>query len=315
MKAVFGKIAVFSALLAGLVPVPAMAAGTFGGMLDTTVASFSNFPVLLSVIAYITGFFFLAIGLFKFKDHVDMPQQHPLSGGIKRFIAGGMFLSLPYMASVVRNSLFAGAAPLTGGDFGAGAAAGGGAGGVPLDRMVVNFMTNIAGPAQSVLSLFCYIAGFMLLMVGINRLTKRLDDGPRGPAGMGTLMTFVAASALFAIPGSMGAMVFSLFGDNADTSTVAILGPNIVDAASAPRIQAVIESVMVFIAIVGMIAFIRGWLVLKAFADGQQSATIAQGLTFLFGGALAINLGELVEILQTTLGLTCGGGALCLTFN
>ncbi|HEX2753172.1 MAG TPA: hypothetical protein VHP34_08775, partial [Alphaproteobacteria bacterium] len=58
-----------------------------------------------------------------------------------------------------------------------------------------------------------------------------------------------------------------------------------------------------FVMLVGYIAFIRGWFVLKAFADGQQGATVAQGLTFLIGGSLAINLGELVNALQETVGI------------
>jgi hypothetical protein len=38
-------------------------------------------------------------------------------------------------------------------------------------------------------------------------------------------------------------------------------------------------------------------------ADGQQGATMAQGLTFLFGGTMAINLGELINALQNTVGV------------
>ena len=60
---------------------------------------------------------------------------------------------------------------------------------------------------------------------------------------------------------------------------------------------------MTFIMIVGIIAFIRGLFVLRAFAEGSQNATIMQALTFLFGGALAINLGDLVNVLGATVGV------------
>ena len=120
---------------------------------------------------------------------------------------------------------------------------------------------------------------------------------------MVTIMTFVAAGALFSFGDSIGTFSTSLFGDTQVTTQSAISDEIIVDDDDRERVQTVIEGVMVFVMLVGYIAFIRGWFVLKAFADGQQGATVAQGLTFLFGGSLAINLGELVNALQETVGI------------
>ncbi len=120
-------------------------------------------------------------------------------------------------------------------------------------------------------------------------------------------MTFLASGALFSFGDMMGAFSSSLFG-NAEVSTMASIGTNVIsNVDEAKKINAVIESVLLFIAIVGYIAFIRGWFVLKAFADGgNSSASVAQALTLLFGGALAINMGELVNVMQETVGIDAG---------
>jgi hypothetical protein len=128
-----------------------------------------------------------------------------------------------------------------------------------------------------------------------------MEEGPRGPTGAGTIMTFIASAALFSFGDSMGVFTSTLFGDSTINTDATILATVIPDATDRERVEAVVEGVMAFVMIVGYIAFIRGWFVLKSFADGQQGVTLAQGLTFLFGGALAINLGELVNVLQTTL--------------
>jgi hypothetical protein len=300
----FTKIAFFSVLFMIGSSDAAYAGGKLSDIFENVVQSWGSVTSLLSTFAWIAGSFLGVAGIFKFKDHVDNPSQTPLSAGVKRMIAGGMFFSLPFMIRAVRGSLFG-----TGNAIGFnehrvtdytdhGALSAGG-----LDKMVVDVISDIAVPAELMLTAFSYLSGILLLIVGISRLTKRMEEGPRGPAGMGTIMTFVAAGALFSFGDSIGTFSSSLFGDRTVATESSIDATIITDADDRERIQAVIEGVMVFVMLVGYIAFIRGWFVLKAFADGQQGATVAQGLTFLIGGSLAINLGELVNALQETVGI------------
>jgi hypothetical protein len=300
----FCKIALFAAVFMVAASDSALAGPKLSNMFNNLTTSWGGITGILSTIAWLSGAFLGVAGIFKFKDHVDNPAQTPLSAGVKRMLAGGMFLSLPFMLNVVRGNLFGNDAVGSNSHnvtayTGHGALSAGG-----LDKMVVDVMTDIGGPVEAMLTAFCYLAGTALLLVGISRLTKRMEEGPRGPAGMGTVMTFVAAGALFSFADSVGTFSSSLFG-NAEVQTQAAISTTIIkDATDRQRIQVVIEAVMLFVMIVGYIAFIRGWFVLKAFADGQQGATVAQGLTFLLGGALAINLGELVNALQNTVGVT-----------
>ncbi len=299
-----------TALLATLFTVVASDAAFAGGdklgdVFTNLVSSWNGFTNIFSMLAYFAGVTLAIIGVFKFKDHVDNPAQTKLSEGVKRMLAGGMFLSLPFMIRAVRGALFDDAALgsdsiTVSGSTKASLSAGG------LDKMVVDLMTNVAGPVEAMLGAFSYLAGIALLLVGISRLTKRLEEGPRGPAGMGTVMTFIVSGALFSFGDSMGTFANSLFGDDgSELKTRALVANTVIsDTDDRERIQTVIEAVMTFVMLVGYIAFIRGWFVLRAFADGQQGATIAQGLTFLFGGTLAINLGELINVIMRTVDVT-----------
>lgn len=305
VRAALMRAAVFAAVF---VPVQAAhaapAPATLGTLMDNFTTSSNQFTTLISLFAYITGVLFAVIGVFKFKEHVDNPAQNPLSAGVKRILAGGMLLSLPWMANAVQNNLFGDAT----GDGGiapteqltalAGAEAG------QLDTMIVDFMIDIAGPMQTLLSLFAYISAAVFLVVAILRLTKRMDEGVRGPGGIGTIMTFVTAGALFAFADSLGAFTESIFGNDGQVSTAVSVNVSGVSAADAARMENAIQGIMLFVIFVGIIAFIRGWFVLRAYADGQQGVSLAQGLTFLGGGIVAINLGDFINAIQNTLNIT-----------
>lgn len=300
----FGKvIGFFAAVLVVMAiasPAEAAVGGKLGDVIDNVRKSFANFQNLFSMAAYFLGLFFSVSGIFKFKDHVDNPAQNPISAGVKRFLAGGMMFSLPYTINAVKGTLL--------GDHGSAGfdntSRHGAPGGDGMDHMIVNFVSNVYGPMSMLLTVFTYIAAIGLMVVAVTRLTKTAQEGPRGPAGLGTIMTFLASGALFSFADMIGSFSSSLFGDAVVSTNANISSSVISNAADSEKISAVIESLMAFIMIVGYIAFIRGWFVLKAFADGAQNASLAQALTFLFGGALAINMGELVNVLQNTVGIS-----------
>ena len=284
------------------------AAGGVGAMIGQIINSFGTSSNILTTIAYIAGIFLAVMAIFRFRDHVDRPSQIPLSDGVKRLIAGGLFLSLPMTVEAVTRTMSAGlvtqasvkgrhgwAAPATP---------------ASLDEVAVRFIGDIAGPISVLLAGFAFIGGLALILIGISRLTKAMSDGPRGPAGIGTIMTFLSGGALMQLSNMVGAFSSSLFGDE-KMSTFAVLSPSVqasMTAAQQASVVSTVEALMLFVSIVGYIAFIRGWFVLKAVADGAGNVSIAQGITFLLGGSLAINLGDLVNAISTTLGYTGAGG-------
>ena len=77
----------------------------------------------------------------------------------------------------------------------------------------------------------------------------------------------------------------------------------------APGVAAALQGVLLFVKLVGHIAFFRGFLLLKGVAEGNQQATIGRALTHIFGGAAAINIDTTVEMLVNTFapGMGLGG--------
>ena len=55
--------------------------------------------------------------------------------------------------------------------------------------------------------------------------------------------------------------------------------------------------------IIGYISFLRGFFILKEVAEGGGQASLMAAVTHIFGGALAVNLGPLMNAVQSTLGL------------
>ena len=302
-------------LLAGLIvtiapeaahaaPPPPPGGPDIGGVLDNLRTSIERVPNILTTIAFVSGLFLAVNGVLKLKNHVDNPAQFPISDGIKRLIAGGAFLGLPVTTNVIKGSLFGNTQVDIQGSAGGWGVVAPAAPPVALDEVAVHFITTMATPMKYLLISFSFISGLALILVGISRLVKTAQEGPRGPAGMGTLFTFIAGMAMMALGQSMGTFASSLFGDN-QMKNFTVLNANVTAALTAPEQQQlinVIGSVLMFVSLVGFIAFIRGLFILKAVADGNQQHSLTQALTFLIGGALAVNLGDVVNMFQDTLG-------------
>ncbi len=69
----------------------------------------------------------------------------------------------------------------------------------------------------------------------------------------------------------------------------------------------VIAAVLKFMIIIGLISFVRGIFIMRDVAEGSQQASVMAGMTHIIGGALAVNLGPLMNAIQSTLGITAFG--------
>lgn len=273
--------------------------GTLGDVICNVMESSSGLPGFVTAMAYTMGLIMAIVALLKLKDHVLNPNQTPLSDAVKRFVAGGALFSLPMVTEAAQNMI-------TGGNTGAMSAvtgyAGSASGGYGLDTMMVALFMDIYEPLMSLIFAFAYLAGLILVVVGVSRIIKTAQDGPRGPLALGTIMCFVVAGVLFSLSTLMGTFSTSLF-LTPDTATYATLMTNTGDAAMDDHILAVISTILVFMTIIGYISFLRGFFLLKDVAEGSGQASLMVAVTHIFGGALAVNLGPLLNAVQSTLGL------------
>lgn len=196
------------------------------------------------------------------------------------------------------SQIFGGIANL----FGRGGDTSGGIG-LGLDQMMACMMGDLIGPMHSLLNFFAFSAGIILIMIGISRMTKSAQDGARGPGGMGTLMTFVAGGALISYNEFIRGFTGTFF-TNPTTMTYANIGYLEEGSNEAMQSTTVISAMLKFMIIVGLISFIRGIFIVRSVAEGDNQASIMAGLTHLVGGALAVNLGPLLNVVQSTLGIS-----------
>ncbi len=290
-------LAAFIAGLLGLNGGGGCGGQTLGGVICNTIESSWLVPGLFSGFSYLFGIILGALGIGKLVEHVTNPNQTPIWDPLKKFLAGSGFLALPMVMESAFNTLAFGItrADVTGFN--------GQTSGLGLDAMVARLMEDLWFPMSELIGAFGYLAGIVLIMVGISRMLKSAQDGPRGPGGIGTIMTFIVGGALFSIDSMMGAFSSSMFNSNAVSTFGVLQYTTGMTAVEVNHVHAVISSVLAFMIVLGWISFMRGFFILRDVAEGSQQASLMAALTHLFGGALAVNLGPLLNAVQNTLGI------------
>lgn len=297
-----GKIlsfAVISAFVWGSTDVQAQ---SLGDVIFNTVNSGNELPFLLAGITYMVGLTLGVMGIIKLYEHVNDPRQTQLSEGIKRLLAGGALLGLPIVVEAAWRTVNDENIDSVSISAFSGNTTGGG-----LDSMMAALMMDIHDPLIWALNAFCYMAGLILVVIGILRLLKSSQEGPRGPGGAGTLMTFIVAGALLSVDAMMGAWSNSMFMSSSVANTSVLSYTGGMTAQEEQHVLGVISTILIFMMILGWISFIRGWFILRDVAEGNNNASLMAGITHLLGGALAVNLGPLMNAVQETLGLTAYG--------
>ncbi|AGH99158.1 hypothetical protein [Micavibrio aeruginosavorus] len=272
---------------------------TIGSVMCNVWEATDLIPGLLSGIAYLFGLYLGVIAILKLRDHVENPNQTPLSESMKRFIAGGAFFALPMVMEAAYNTVAQDIFAPTATGFNATQTVGGG-----LDAMVAALVMDISGPIHLLFGAFCYLAGIVFILIGISRLLKSAQEGPRGPAGFGTMMTFIVGGTLLSFDAIMGAFTGSLFATDTITTYAELNFDSGMSADELNHIHTVVSSVLAFMMIIGWISFIRGWFIIRDVAEGSHQASLMAGMTHVLGGALAVNLGPVLNAVQETFGIT-----------
>lgn len=317
-----------------------------GDVLCNLLRSTAMIPAFLTAIGYLFGTILGFWGILKVRDHVLKPDQVTIWEGFSRLIAGGAFFALPVVIGALRSTmvpdalvavtsiatttgfnenveggggLFGAIGDLLGGDIGGGLmgivesflGVGGGCapGGGGLDVMLYCFMSDVFAPLTVLLNFFGFVAGTILIMIGISRFLKGAQEGAKAPLGLGTLMTFAAGGALLSFNSLLRAFSTSFF-TSPITFTYATLSyaeDGGLNATEMAHIHTVFSAVIKFVILVGLISFVRGLFIVRDVAEGNSQASMMAGITHILGGALAVNLGPLLNAVQATLGISAFG--------
>jgi hypothetical protein len=176
--------------------------------------------------------------------------------------------------------------------------------------MMVRMVSDLWGPVQMAVSIFCYIAGLIMIAVAIRRLMDGMDKGPKGPLGVGTFGLFAVGGMLLAIDTIVSTVTASMFPDMLGAigfGNLKLYGglsyaPGVSEE-SLTAINSVITTVFAFSFLVGIISIVRGLFILKEVANGGQASLMA-AFSHILGGGAAVNIGPFISAVQNSLGLT-----------
>lgn len=273
-----------------------------GGLMCNLFNATQHFPSFLTIAAYMAGTAFAFWAILQFQEHVTNPQQTKFWDPFSKMLAAGGLLALPSIASAVVGSVTEGVEDNTDTGFNEAEASTGG-----LDGLLSNLMTDVYGPFIFLINSFGIIAGLILIFIGITRLMKSAQEGAKGPGGIGTIMTFIAGGALISFSPMISVFLGSIFDGTVSQTYASLTYTTGMDDGAIARSNTVIASIIRFVLLLGLISIMRGIFIVRGVAEGTSQASMMAGMTHIIGGAMAVNLGGIIQAVQTTLGITTYG--------
>lgn len=145
-----------------------------------------------------------------------------------------------------------------------------------------------------------FVAGLFITAMGLYKFKEYSEAGGRMKLSMPLGMVAVGA-LLVIMPGMISTATETLsLGANTGKS---LLSQNTGGSEAGAAISGAVTGILLFVKLIGHIAFFRGLLILKGLSEGNQSATMGRALTHIFGGAAAININATAALLTSTLGM------------
>lgn len=165
---------------------------------------------------------------------------------------------------------------------------------INISKFVPDFWRLITAAAYVLGILFIFKAFYKMKVYGEARAMMASQNSIKEPA----TYIFVGAALMY-YPTMRDRMVATVFGDDSILKYSDWSGPNSVKGYST-------EAIFMIVQLVGLIAFIRGWMLLSHTAgqQGAQPGTFGKAITHVLGGVLAMNIVGTLNILQTSLGVS-----------
>lgn len=173
-----------------------------------------------------------------------------------------------------------------------------------LAQMFANFSSS-ATELSKMLMGASFVLGILITGIGLLKLKEYGESGGRMKISQPLFVIF-AGVMLFALPGMIDTTAQTLsLGHSLEGRLLA--NPNV--GSTVPGMDEALKGVLLFVKLIGNIAFIRGLLMLKDIGEGKQGAGMGRALTHLIGGAFAINIGVTISMLAATFapGMSLGG--------
>ena len=277
-------------------------ASSLGDVFCNGFANAKPFGLIFQWVAYLAGIVAGIQGIHHARLHTEDPRNHPLHRALMLWFGGMCLLALPSFISTIAESLFS--SGMAGGGTLACGVDGSGSGGTGLDGMLSGFVDNINHPLQSVVSLVAFLSGLFMMVRGLMKASKYGFD-PKTHSVHSILTHIGFGALLMALGDNLDMMLGSLFASTSISggSVISWGGLSTLAGGVSSQFTTAVNAALTFVQLIGCIAFVRGWLIMKKVVEGGHgNVTLAQGITHILGGVLAINIGGFLLLMDTTFG-------------
>lgn len=295
----FGMLALLAPESAWAIPVDSMGAAADqlrGNLLDGKASILD----LIAGVAYLAGSLFGVKAAVQLRDNTENPQQTRLSKPLTSMAVSGILLGLPSFTGMFGESM----GVLTKGDTLATALGSFGSwgttpqGSIPqgdsLDKVAEAFAASIPS-MNHLISVGAAVAGLFLMLRAVFMLPQLEQGRVEGSKIMWTLLSGVVLWSLLPFVSTTMETL------GLQTPTSENLLTEVYKVGNSGSFDKTINSVLTFVSMIGLIAFIRGTLILKAIGENKDGA-MGRALTHILGGAAAMNIKWTVAVLATSIG-------------
>ena len=172
-----------------------------------------------------------------------------------------------------------------------------------IDSIFSNLSTSLSGVSQFLTAL-SYVIGIYLTVSAVFKFKKfghrtafmHVEAGMFGP-----IMQFCIGVGLLYTPTFIGVLNATVFGDSSIDDVMAYS-----TSGSSPDWATAIEPMYQTIQVIGLIAFLRGWLILTKSVQkdgGNQPGQTTKGIIHIIGGVMAMNITRTIDIITASFGL------------
>lgn len=184
-----------------------------------------------------------------------------------------------------------------------------GFGGIPLTegvtttnaiKMLTAFESSYPGIYEMIFT-FVNVAGFVMVLGTILAMRNLAMQGQQKPSSL-HVSTIGVGIALLALPSTLASVAATIFGNEAN------MDPMSYETAYTRHSGFSLSPVWHFVMLIGLIATIRGFFILRRVAGGSSRGDEGYGkaATHIFFGVACIHLQESLQVLAKTFGINIG---------
>lgn len=172
-----------------------------------------------------------------------------------------------------------------------------------LDAAIAN-LSGAFDNIQMLVVAISYVIGAFFVVKGVMMFkvlaTQTLSSAQKGDVA-GPLVHILIGAVLIYLPSTVTTSLVTIFDTSTTSAASELIGYQ--SLSGVEQWQAISVVVIQYTKLIGLIAFIRGWVILSKMAGaGNQPGSVGKGMIHVIGGILLINIVDTFNLLAQTLG-------------